>query len=161
MFLSFITNLFRSSNQITDGWLAVCLTLTKRWEGCSLEAYWDAIGGVWTIGYGATGPHITKGTVWTQAQCDQDLTARLSLLGDEVDGAMEGVVLNDNQKAAIVDFCYEEGIGRFLKSSVLMYLKEKDFKEAMERILLYDKAGGVDVAGIENRRKAEVSLFDA
>lgn len=161
MFLSFITNLFRSSNQITDGWLAVCLTLTKRWEGCSLEAYWDAIGGVWTIGYGATGPHITKGTVWTQAQCDQDLTARLSLLGDEVDGAMEGVVLNDNQKAAIVDFCYEEGIGEFLKSSVLMYLKERDFKEAMERILLYDKAGGVDVAGIENRRKAEVSLFDA
>lgn len=161
MFLSFITNLFRSSNQITDGWLAVCLTLTKRWEGCSLEAYWDAIGGVWTIGYGATGPHITKGTVWTQAQCDQDLTARLSLLGDEVDGAMEGVVLNDNQKAAIVDFCYEEGIGTFLKSSVLMLLRQNDFKEAMERILLYDKAGGVDVAGIENRRKAEVSLFDA
>lgn len=161
MFLSFITNLFRSSNQITDGWLAVCLTLTKRWEGCSLEAYWDALGGVWTIGYGATGPHITKGTVWTQAQCDQDLTARLSLLGDEVDDAMEGVLLNDNQKAAIVDFCYEEGIGEFLKSSVLMYLKERDFKEAMERILLYDKAGGVDVTGIENRRKAEVSLFDA
>lgn len=160
MFLSSITSLFRSSNQITDGWLAVCIPFTKQWEGCSLEAYWDVFGRVWTIGYGATGPHITEGTTWTQAQCDQDLMARLSLLGDEVDSAVGSILLTDNKKAALVDFCYNEGIGEFLKSSVLVYLKQNNFEEAMMWLLRYTKSNGEVVQGLENRREAEASLFE-
>lgn len=160
MFPSSITNWFLSSSPITDGWLAVCLPFTKQWEGCRLTAYWDARGRVWTIGYGATGPHITEGTVWTQAQADQDLMARLSVIGDEIDNAVEAVQLNDNQKAALADFTYNEGIGEFLQSSVLTYLKLHDFMQAMEWLLKYNKANGEFVQGLENRRLAEQALFE-
>lgn len=160
MLPSFITSWFRSSSPITDGWLGVCLPFTKKWEGCSLVAYWDALGRVWTIGYGATGPHITKGTKWTQGQADTDLMARLSVIGDEIDSAVEGLILNDNQKAALVDFTYEEGIGAFLKSSVLECLKDRRPEIAMAWLLKYNKANGQYVQGIEDRREAEASLFE-
>ena len=44
-------------------------------EGCRLTAYPDPLSGgdPWTIGYGATGPSISKGTVWVQEQADADL----------------------------------------------------------------------------------------
>ncbi len=55
--------------------------LIKKWEGCArrradgkVEAYPDpgsADGKPWTIGWGATGPGIGPGTVWTQAQCEE------------------------------------------------------------------------------------------
>ena len=48
-------------------------------EGCRLKAYPDPgsqDGHPWTIGYGATGPGITQGTVWTQEQADVRLEAR-------------------------------------------------------------------------------------
>lgn len=48
------------------------LALTKRSEGCSLKAYQD-LGGVWTIGYGHTGPEVHEGLTWTQEQCDDAL----------------------------------------------------------------------------------------
>lgn len=160
MFLSPFASLFRSNNVVTDGWLAVCLPFTKQLEGCSLKAYWDVFGRVWTIGYGATGPHITEGTVWTQSQADQDLMARLSLIGDELENAVEGVTLNDYQKASLADFIYNEGIGEFLKSSVLVYLKQHNFEEAMLWLLRYTKSNGQVVKGLENRREAEASLFE-
>ena len=38
--------------------------LIKRFEGCRLKAYLCPAG-VWTIGWGSTGPGIVKGVVWT------------------------------------------------------------------------------------------------
>ena len=55
------------------------LELIRRFEGCArkradglIEAYPDPGTGAapWTIGWGATGPDIGPGTVWTQQQCD-------------------------------------------------------------------------------------------
>ena len=51
-------------------------------EGCRLEAYPDPLtgGDPWTIGYGATGPAITKNTTWSQAMADADLDRRVASL---------------------------------------------------------------------------------
>lgn len=45
-------------------------------EGCRLTAYPDPLSGCdpWTIGYGATGPGISKGVVWTQDEADNRLS---------------------------------------------------------------------------------------
>lgn len=43
--------------------------LTMGHEGCRLEAYQDG-GGIWTIGWGHTGPEVHEGLVWTQGQAD-------------------------------------------------------------------------------------------
>jgi len=39
--------------------------LTEGFEGCRLTAYQD-VAGVWTIGYGTTGPDVVEGLVITQ-----------------------------------------------------------------------------------------------
>lgn len=41
-------------------------------EGCRLIAYLDTEG-VWTIGYGHTGPEVKRGLVWTQEQAEAAL----------------------------------------------------------------------------------------
>jgi lysozyme len=71
--------------------------LIKQFEGCarlrsdgSFEAYPDpGTGGApWTIGWGATGPGIVQGTVWTRAECDERLADDLVRYADAVSAAM-------------------------------------------------------------------------
>ena len=59
---------------------AAGIALIKQFEGCArkrpdgrYDAYPDpATGGApWTIGWGTTGSDVKRGTIWTQAQCDQ------------------------------------------------------------------------------------------
>lgn len=144
-----------------ETWLDVCEPFTKGWEGCRLTAWLDTLAKppVWTVGFGATGEGITQGTVWTQAQADADLRARLAVIGDQIDHTCP-VVLTDNQKAALADFAYNEGIGRLTGSDIYLHLKDRDPAAAMKELLAYDKAGGAYVQGLENRRIAEARLFD-
>lgn len=146
--------------EVADTWLGVCEPMVKHWEGCELTAYPDTISDppVWTVGYGATGPHIGKGTVWTQAQADADLRARLSVIGQEID-ENSSVHLTDNQKAALADFAYNEGITALNHSRIYEHLAARDVKAAMSELELYDKADGARVQGLDNRRAAEVELF--
>jgi len=53
------------------------LAQLARDEGCRLRAYPDD-GGVWTIGYGCTGATIGPGLVWSQAEADAELAARVA-----------------------------------------------------------------------------------
>lgn len=43
------------------------MEVTQSDEGLRLHAYQDS-GGVWTIGWGHTGPDVHEGLVWTRAQ---------------------------------------------------------------------------------------------
>jgi lysozyme len=54
------------------------LAMTERDEGLRLTAYQDS-GGVWTIGWGHTGPEVHKGLVWTREQCVAALRKDLGL----------------------------------------------------------------------------------
>ena len=56
-------------------------------EGLKLTAYPDPKSGKdpWTIGYGCTGPGIGKGTVWTQAQADGAILARVHLIESQLE----------------------------------------------------------------------------
>lgn len=144
---------------VQPSWLDVCVPFTKRWEGCKLTAYWDNAGGVWTVGYGATGRDIAEGTMWTQAQADADLRRRLAVLGSEIATRVTG--LNPNQFAALVDFAYNLGFGALAKSDIFSHLAAGDKAAATAEMLLYVKAGGVVLAGLENRRRAEVEMFNS
>ena len=44
--------------------------MTKSEEGLRLTAYKDS-GGVWTIGWGHTGPDVHEGLVWTREQAEE------------------------------------------------------------------------------------------
>lgn len=68
---------------MTTGYLIPDL---KTDEGCRLKAYPDPLSGgdPYTVGYGATGPTITRLTVWSQAMADADLARRVNVLNAQL-----------------------------------------------------------------------------
>ena len=95
-----------------------CIALIQQFEGCakkqangSFMAYPDpgTGGDPWTIGWGATGPGIAPGTVWTQQQCDARLEQDLVRYAEEVDRALGGAETSQAQFDALVSFHYNTG----------------------------------------------------
>jgi lysozyme len=133
------------------------MQLTQESEGCVLTAYQDQVG-VWTIGYGHTGPTVVRGETITQDQADQ-------LLASDVAGAVAcvngGVIsdINQNQFDAMVDFTFNLGNHAFLTSTLLKLVNQNDFDGAALEFVKWDHAGGKVNMGLLKRREAEVALF--
>ncbi len=136
------------------------INLIKSFEGCSLTAY-KCPAGVWTIGYGTTekinGQKPFFGMEITQKQADDLLISHLKTYEDAVNKL--GVELNQNQFDALTSFCYNLGPYIF-KGRLLDAIKACDWESVSEQLLLYNKGGGVVLAGLVRRRKAEVELFN-
>lgn len=135
------------------------LDLLKKWESCRLQAYKD-IAGIWTVGYGHTGPDVTPGMVITQAQADELLETDLEKFY-HLDEYLSEMV-NDNQYSALVVLAYNIGL-RALKLSTLI----KDINNGTRPDddwlkFSYAKVDGVEtrILGLVNRRKAELKLFN-
>lgn len=132
------------------------INLIKQFEGCRLEAYLCPAN-VWTIGYGSTGPDITKGLKIGQE------TAEIMLRNDLV--KFENAVTkyagkaHQNQFDAMVSLCYNIGQGNFSKSSVARLHKAGQYNGAAAAFLLWNKAGGKILNGLVTRRKAERNLY--
>jgi GH24 family phage-related lysozyme (muramidase) len=133
------------------------LRLIKSFEGLRLEAYLDAVG-VWTIGYGTT-RGVQPGMKITQAQAEQFLMQDLETFETAVTDLVN-VPLNDDQFSALVSFTYNVGEGAFAGSTLLTLLNQRNYQGAADQFLLWNKGnGGVELAGLTRRRKAERSLF--
>jgi GH24 family phage-related lysozyme (muramidase) len=138
------------------------LTLIKKFEGCRLTAYQDSVG-VWTIGYGTTnadktltGLTIKKGVTITQAQADKFLEDAINKkYAAKVSKYNEKYAFNQNQFDALVSFAYNIG-----SIDQLTAYGTRTISEISTKILAYNKAGGKELAGLTNRRKAEKELFD-
>lgn len=143
-----------------NDWIDIARDFLTKWEGCRLTAYPDpATGGdPWTVGYGATGPDIEPGTVWTQEQADADLQDRLAAINRTVSQAVR-VRLSPSQRAALVSLIYNIGRSAFLQSTLLKLLNAGDYEGAREQFARWNKAGGRVMAGLTNRRAAEADLF--
>lgn len=156
-------------------WLSLCRPLVRFYEKCVLVAYWDALGKVWTCGWGSTGPDVRSGTVWTQAQADERNDTDINLAAGHVDAAVK-VALSPQQKGALVSLIYNVGPGRADKgaiagrdgiitlrngqpSTLLRKLNSGDYSGAADEFLVWNKAGGVVVNGLSKRRAAERQLF--
>ena len=113
------------------------LDLIKSFEGCRLKAY-KCPAGVWTCGYGSTGPDVGPDTEWTQDQA----VARLA-----------------SEFSAMVCLSYNIGLGNLAKSSVLRLHNQSDRKGAADAFLMWTKAGGKELPGLVRRRDAERSLY--
>lgn len=133
------------------------IDLIKEFEGCRLESYKD-INGIWTCGWGATGPDIIQGTSWTQEEADARLLEDLRRFEDGV-SALVSSQLGQNQFSALVSFSYNLGLGSLKSSTLLRCINKHHFKDAAQEFLKWDRSNGVVVPGLERRREAERSLF--
>lgn len=133
----------------------------KGHEGLRLVAYLDSVG-VWTIGYGDTGPDVVKGLVITKAQAEERLRKRLREFEGYINRAVK-VKLTQNQFDALVSLVYNIGPTNFLSSTLLRKLNASDYVGAADQFLVWNK-GRVDgklqvINGLTNRRREERELF--
>jgi lysozyme len=143
-----------------QAWLEKALALAKQYEGCCLEAYPDPAYG-WrraTVGYGATGPSIVEGTVWTQEQADADLLYRMEGIGNHID-TLVTVPIGDEQKAALCDLAYNIGLGALARSMLLACVNANHMQGAADQFMAWTHAGGIEMRGLMDRRAAERALF--
>ena len=137
------------------------IELIKRFEGCRLTAYRDAVG-VLTIGYGITSAaglgDIREGMTITQAQADDMLVAALVKYEAAVTRHLLRVP-NENQFSAMVSLCFNIGEGNFKASSVVPYFNAGNITPAADAFRMWRKAGGKVMQGLVNRREAERALF--
>jgi lysozyme len=127
--------------------------LIKRNEGCRLAAYQDSVG-VWTIGYGHTGDDVTEGLQISQDQAEQLLRQDLEKFQDGVDDAIAGDT-SDNQFGAMVSLAFNIGLAHFKTSTVLREHNAGHYQTAADAFLLWNKAGGRVLPGLDRRRREE------
>ena len=131
------------------------VSLIKSFEGCRLKAY-KCPAGVWTIGYGHTAG-VKEGDCITQEQADEYLRNDLAKYEKAVLNYDAIYHFNQNQFDALVSFTYNCGVGN-LKN--LTQNGKRTLAQISEKILLYNKAGGVVLRGLQRRRAAEKEIFD-
>jgi len=135
--------------------------LIKSYEGCKLAAYPDpATGGdPWTIGYGATGPGIKKGVIWTQAEADARFTQDIAKFAAKVSTLIGATPTTQNQFNAMVSLAYNIGTGNFGNSTLLRLHKAKDYVGAADQFGKWNKAAGRVMTGLTRRRAAEAKMY--
>jgi lysozyme len=136
----------------------IAIDFIKERESCRLVAYADS-GGVQTIGWGATGPEIYSGTVWTQQQADDRLAADVGKVESSVSVLVASVRLGQHQMAALISFAYNVGVGALSGSHLLQFVLEKNWIEAAKAFIQWDHVGKMEVKGLLKRRLLEAALF--
>lgn len=137
---------------------AAGLALIKGFEQCRLIAYQDQHG-VWTIGWGHTGPEVHEGLQWTQAQADGALEADLQAAVSAVNRSVR-VAVNQNQFDALVSFVFNVGAEAFAGSTLLRLLNGGYPNLAASQFPYWDHVDGVENNGLLHRRDAEQQLFE-
>ena len=144
------------------------IALIKRFEGCGrerpdgmVEAYPDpGTGGApWTIGWGATGPGIGAGTIWSPAQCDARLAADLARHAADVVAAIGDAPTTQTQFDALVSFHYNTGA--ITRATLTRRHRAGDHIGAAREFARWNRAGGRVMAGLVRRRAAEMALYRA
>jgi lysozyme len=134
------------------------MELLKRSEGFRNCVYRDAAGFP-TIGYGHRLHHpesFPNGITELQA------TNLLACDVRDAEQAVQRLVkvpLTQGQFDALVDFCFNLGAGRLASSSLLEDLNAGRYDDAAEQLLLWDHAGGKEIAALKTRREAEAALW--
>ena len=128
----------------------------KKMEGCKLASYQDSVG-VWTIGYGHTAG-VKKGDKITQYQAEQFLKEDLAKFESIAQKTRN--VNTQGKFDAVVDFCYNCGIGNFNSSTLKKYIESgKATWEIQEQFLKWVYAGKQKLGGLVSRRIWEANRF--
>jgi GH24 family phage-related lysozyme (muramidase) len=134
------------------------LSLIKSFEGCVLTAYLDAVG-IWTVGYGHTGPSVHRGLTITQKLAED-------ILAQDVRRFELGVLnnvkvnLNQNEFDALVSFSFNVGVNALKNSTLLRLLNYgADRSIVAAEFLRWNKGGDKVLEGLTRRRQAEKALF--
>jgi lysozyme len=134
---------------------ATAAPMVIQWEGWERKSYADIVG-VWTACAGTT-RGVKPNTTYSDAQC-QSLAARELV---EYGAAIAPCLPEEmpvETRAAFVSAAYNIGTGAFCSSSMSRKAKAGDLRGACDALLLWNRAGGRVVKGLDNRRREERKL---
>lgn len=145
--------------------------LLTQWEGKSAKVYKDSAG-LPTIGVGhlLTKDELASGKILilgvstkyseglTTSQIDQLLVQDLAGAEGAVNSGVEAA-LTQNQFDALVSFVFNVGRTAFYNSTLRKVLNAGKYREVPNQLRRWNRAGGVVIAGLSNRRENEIKLF--
>lgn len=131
----------------------------KSFEGLKLESY-KCQSGVWSIGYGTTGPDIGPGMRITKERADVLFEEDLTYFENEVTESLK-VQVNQNEFDALVSFTYNVGATAFRNSTLRRLLNDgAEPPVVAAEFLRWVKVGdGKPSEGLKIRRQKEKELF--
>ena len=140
--------------------MTAAIEIIKEFEGLHLTAYLCPAN-VWTIGYGSTihpdGRRVMRGDTITMQQAEDYLMVeiRRRLAAMNLPDS-----LNDNQRAALVSFAYNVGIGAFNRSTLRRkVIINRNDPTIRNEFMKYNRANGSVLRGLTRRRRAEADLY--
>lgn len=131
------------------------IDLIKLFEGRKLTAYQDQAG-IWTIGYGHTGPEVVKGLTWSVDEAEQMLLQDISSKAEPIRDFISEMV-NDNQFSALCSLCFNVGLHRVIKSNTLKLINSGE--DPSVEWMGFCLVNGEPNNGLLRRRKAELDLY--
>ena len=145
--------------------LDLAAELCRRFEGYRAKPYLCPAN-VATIGYGST--YYADGRKVTLEDPPMDEPTARELLMVELEHTyLPGVLRNcpglitDVRKCnAIVDFCYNLGVGRLQTSTLKRKVNAGDWEGAKEQLMLWTRGGGKVLPGLLKRRTSECALLN-
>jgi len=144
--------------------LTLAADLCRFFEGFSSKPY-ICPAGYPTIGYGTVyKPDGTKVTMQ-----DEPISKELAndwLMGELQNNYMTGVlkaspilIANERLLAAITDFAYNLGVGRYRASTLKRRVDSNDLLGVETELKKWTKGGGKTLPGLVKRRQAEIDLL--
>ena len=145
--------------------LELAAELCRKYEGYRSKPYLCPAN-VATIGYGSTYYADKRMVTLEDAPMDEP-TARELLMVELEHTYLPGVLRNcpglitDVHKCnAIVDFCYNLGVGRLQTSTLKRKVNAGDWEGAKEQLMLWTRGGGKVLPGLLKRRTSECALLN-
>lgn len=142
-----------------------------KFEGFRAKAY-KCPAGVWTIGFGHTGPDVTANGVMIGGQVVAEITEAVgrSLLAKDLETAEKEVAkveqllnyeLLQNEFDALVSLVYNIGAGNFRTSTLrkVILAGHPTDTAVIDQFMRWNKAGGVVQPGLVKRRAMEAAWW--
>lgn len=140
--------------------LAGAAAFISPWEGMVPVAYLDRIASppVWTVCYGET-EGVQPGDTYTPEQCADMLIGRLPDYRDGLTACIPSLPEQPQGiQVALISWAYNVGTGAACRSTLASRANAGDWVGACNQLPRWNRAGGVEVRGLTNRRAAEQTL---
>lgn len=133
--------------------------LIRRFEGLRLKAYLCPAG-VWTCGYGSTGPDVKPGTQWSLQRAEERMQQDAQAFAGAAIKLCPVLPRHGEAKtAAIADFAYNLGATRLAGSTLRRKVNAGDWPAAQRELRKWVYGGGVKLPGLVIRREVEARLL--
>lgn len=139
-------------NNAVKAGLGLAAVLVAGFEGLRQYAYRDPVG-IPTICFGHT-EGVQMGDWKSKEECKALLKIELETYADGIAKCVK-VSMPETRSAALTSFAYNVGTKAACNSSVVRLINAGRTREGCNRLLQWNKAGGIPLPGLTKRRKIE------